>query len=159
MRIYLSIIFFGLSVFLIACSPAVTHEPEVPSAPAVDGVPEAPKAQITREMSNYNTDLARFIGLEIGEPMDSAVDKIKAHLNPKGESNITGTWETSDNGEGVKTFTGLADRLADDSVKAQEITTIFKKAEDGSYRLSAYGARNKCWRGDNPDQWTTNLCP
>lgn len=144
---------------LVACGSQEIQAPEAPNVPNMDGNQEAPKAAKTRDMSGFSKDLARFVGLKIGEPMDSAIDKIKTRLKPESEGYITGTWETSDNGEGTKTFTGLAENLPDDSVKAEEITTVFQKTEDGSYRLSEYGARIKCWRGEKPNQWTTNLCP
>jgi len=127
--------------------------------PSVAGSPQAPNVSaMSKDMSGYSYDISKYSGIEVGEPMDVAIKKIRKHLTPEGEGNMSVTWETQDAGKGLQTFSGLVTNMADDSVKAQEIKAVFKK-NDGEYWVIEHGGRVKCWRGDNPDKWTTKLCP
>jgi hypothetical protein len=153
---------FCCGLLLAACGAPQSDTVEIPTVPEVGGSPEAPETgAVKRDISNYTMALAQFADLEVGEPMDVTVAKIKNYLKPEGEGegNMSVSWETTDAGAGEKTFTGLADNMTDDSLKAQEVMAVFKESGDGSYRLTKYGARIKCWRGDNKDAWTTDLCP
>jgi hypothetical protein len=145
---------------LAACESKDTKPVEIPKDPTVDGAPDAPQTGVSaRNMGNYSKDMASYAQLSVGETMESAVAKIKTHLTPEGEGNMSVTWETLDAGDGVQTFSGLASEMPDDSVRSQEFLAVFKKDGEGVYRLVDYGARVKCWRGDDPGKWTVKLCP
>lgn len=134
--------------------------PQAPEPPATSGDVASPAVTAEpRDMSDYNMDLARFVRLERGEAMEISIDKIKAFLKPEGEGNVTVSWETNDPDNGRRSFTGMADRMADDSVKAVEILAQFTADENENYTLKEYGARLKCWRGENADVWTIIPCP
>ena len=147
---------------LAACGSKETKTPEVPNVPAAEGAPAAPKASTytlkSKELAGYSYDISKYAGVDIGEPMDIAINKVQSYLKPEGEGNMSVTWETQEMGRGFKTFSGLVTDMADDSVKAQEIKVVFQKS-DGEYWVIEHGGRIKCWRGDNKDKWTTNLCP
>jgi len=154
-------------VVLVACGGNETKTVETPEVPKVSEstnygsgteAPEAPSYELkSADLTGYSYDISKYTGIDVGEPMDVAVEKIQKYLTPDGE-NVSVTWETQDKGHGIKIFSGLATNLADDSVKDQEIKAIFKK-DDDEFWLIEHGGRIKCWRGENKDQWTTELCP
>lgn len=52
-----------------------------------------------------------------------------------------------------------ADNLMDDSVKAQEITAMFRPGESDNFVLSEYNVRVQCRRGSNAGDWQEQVCP
>ena len=147
---------------LVACGSKDAKTPEVPNVSAKTGAPEAPKTPSyelkSSDLKGYSYDISKYSGVSVGEPMDAAIKQLKKHLTPEGEGNMSVTWETQDQGKGIKIFTGLAQNMADDSVKDQEIKLVLKK-DDGEYWVLEHGGRVKCRRGDNQDKWTTKPCP
>ena len=53
----------------------------------------------------------------------------------------------------------MADNLMDDSLKAQEITAMFRPGERDNFVLSEYNVRVQCRRGSNAGNWQTQACP
>lgn len=52
-----------------------------------------------------------------------------------------------------------ADNLMDDSVKAQEITAMFRPGDRDNFVLSEYNVRVQCRRGSNAGNWQEQVCP
>ena len=46
----------------------------------------------------------------------------------------------------------------DDSVQGERIRIIVVEAKEGGFRLLASGRQFKCWRGENKNKWTAELC-
>ncbi len=53
----------------------------------------------------------------------------------------------------------MADNLMDDSVKAQEITAMFRPGDRDNFVLSEYDVRVQCRRGSNAGNWQKQACP
>lgn len=50
------------------------------------------------------------------------------------------------------------DGLADDSVKGIQFR-LGLRADRGNWKTMEAGVRRKCYRGENIENWTTNVCP
>lgn len=127
-------------------------------APAVPGTPVMPDATVALDPSDYSRDLTRFIPIEIGMDRYLAKDELLLHYNSEP---ITETLEArakvSSNEQmidGATLYVIRRSGMADDSVAAEETFALF---DDGV--LVDFGTRIQCYRGDTPNQWTTNLCP
>jgi hypothetical protein len=49
--------------------------------------------------------------------------------------------------------------MADDSVSAQRYRLEFEPIDDQRWQIVWAGTQQRCWRGDNPEEWVTQLCP
>jgi len=49
--------------------------------------------------------------------------------------------------------------MADDSVSAQRYRIEFEPIDNQRWQIVWAGAQQRCWRGDNPREWVTQLCP
>jgi|GEM_PF-6471764 len=52
-----------------------------------------------------------------------------------------------------------ADNLMEDSIKAQEVTAMFRPGESDNFVLSEYNVRVQCRRGSNAGNWQEQVCP
>lgn len=113
------------------------------------------------DFAAYDKNLARFIGLEMGMPMAEAETKVLEFFTADagGEGNPVFEMDKLQGYVGGQAFIATIDRMNDDSVKAQQLYAIGKKQSEESFTLVDYGLRVKCWRGDNKDNWQTDLCP
>lgn len=169
------VLLLGLVIMLSACKADSTRDildvagstPALQEALSKDmqgGVPQ-PLSGILRasdiDFGSYSRDLAKFVKLEIGEPMASAESKTLAYFTPKasGEGNVQFEMDKLQGYIGGQAFIATIDGLVDDSVKAEQLYAIGKKQVDENYTLVDYGMRVKCWRGENPNEWGTDLCP
>lgn len=151
-------------------------EPKVPSTPAaptaageveieIPEAPEPPKHIILQD------GVDAFLGYQRIEVPESLSGTYPA-LN-KGIVAFIMAFNLRDmaNEEGVSAWakirTSAADEttwqyeltyLPDDSVYAVDYKVYFEKLETG-YQIARIGHRVKCYRGDNPKQWTVELCP
>lgn len=178
MRFLASIGLTGLGVLgLSACSSAEDREsPTPPSPPETDiSVLAAPaEPEIKRisdiDFSSYNKDLAKFVQLKQGESFAEAKAKMETYFVPgkgipgekiaqdrrRGPSEVSFmTFE----GDGGKVILAERSEMADDAVRAEQMYALTKTMADGSDVLLDFGMKVKCWRGENPDQWGTQLCP
>lgn len=170
-------VIFGTAIALAACAPA-SDRPDVPTPPTPPGdvmAPAAPSAgEIMRisdiDFTSYSRDIAKFVGLELGEDFLVSKSKMETYFVPgKGTSENAvanerreGPAEAAFSTFGAEGGTVIvADRfnMADDSVKAEQMYAISKKKADGSEMLVDFGMKLKCWRGEDPDAWGTDLCP
>ncbi len=171
-----TIISIALVALLAACGRADMDAPKQPAAPeqpaqsstsSPDSHTPGPeplsdvKTPAEIAFSTYSKDLARFIGLEEGEPMESAEQKVMDKLTSvsDGEGNAVFEMDKFQGYIGGQAFIATVDNLPDDSVKAQQIYAIGKITDEGTYTLVDYGMRIKCRRGDNINEWGTELCP
>lgn len=174
MRVFVLLSF--LTMALIGCSPDSTLVPTSPDVPSVVAVPKAPAESRSDvptppqpngdgilsladiDFASYSLDLASFLNLSIGESKGSVEDKIHAVFKPRKdtetESGHTEYSLTELKAEGGSVTVATAESLADDSVKAQQLYTIFK--DDA---LVTYGMKIKCWRGDDTEDWQKTPCP
>jgi len=152
---------FAVGLILTACGPKDAETVGVPDSAseiqALSGILRASDI----DFGSYNRDLAKFVKLEIGEPMASAESNTLAYFTPKasGEGNVRFEMDKLQGYIGGQAFIATIDGLVDDSVKAEQLYAIGKKQADESFTLVDYGMRVKCWRGDNPNEWGTDLCP
>lgn len=124
---------------------------------------EAPQAASTTELvtlKGYRSNDMGFMGVSADMPYDEAVASVTRFLNP--EEPVEGnfkfsvvTEETSEN-DGVITVLTV-DGMLDDSVKAMQVKLVSGTGRE-SGKLKQYGARIKCWRGENSDMWRTKEC-
>ncbi len=121
------------------------------------------------DFPSYSRDLARFVGLELGETMAEATAKIETYFTPKGgdvdayhdpDSNIPKTESefSTLGGEGGKVTVVERVNMKDDSVRDEQFYAIFKQSGE-AYTLADYGMKIRCYRGDNTDEWQIELCP
>lgn len=153
---------------LLETSSEVSTAPEI-SLLEGDGVPMTGN-EIMRisdiDFDSYSKDLARFINLEMTEPLSTAVPKIERYFAPTGGDSAdyanvgtqTETSFSSFDAEGGKVMVVERINMRDDSVKAEQFYAIFKKFSDAEV-LVDYGSKIKCARGANTTQWQTELCP
>jgi len=110
------------------------------------------------DFASYSEGLAKFVGLKNGEESWVAIDKMRLYFAPEDGETIlqtkTSTFDRPDGSVMIYTVSGLKD----DSVKAQELFMIFQGPK-GTQKLAAYGLKQKCQRGDDTTQWTTEFCP
>ena len=144
---------------IVASDASSGTTPLVPEKAGAFVSSEEPHWTSTLNPSDYSQDMAENIGLEIGEAVFTAIDKIRLYYSARNEEGIVVTTntrrhETDDGTLILYTVSGFAD----DSVSAEQLLIAFEgKASDSS--LIAYGLRQKCYRSDKPDQWTMDLCP
>ena len=159
-HLMLLIMLLGSALGLMACGQEVTT---TQSSAKISATPKTPNPQTPNpqtlediDFSSYSEDLAKFVGLQNGEPKWAAVDKMRLYFAPEDGETIlhtkTSTFDRPDGSVMIYTVSGLID----DSVKAQEIFMIFSGEDAQS--LGAYGLKQKCQRGENTNEWTTQLC-
>ena len=103
--------------------------------------------------SDYSRDLARFIPIEVGMDQFLVKDELLLHYNsdPQSGAKVSSAERLLD---GATLFVIRRSGLADDAIAAEETYALF---DEGI--LADFGSRQQCRRGDNPNQWTTELCP
>ena len=145
-------VFAGMSaLFLVACSQA--------GAPSDDTMKEPIEQGFMVNLDDYDQDLAGNIGLTVGQDGFEAEDVLRLFVSTAGTEE-GGNYDISSTvQDGEKYLFGRAIGLADDSVKAMEFLAVISMNTDGTRTLKDYGARMQCWRGANPEEWTTELCP
>lgn len=155
---------------LTACTEQTTGSPDmavvdeapairyVNTTPAIPQTPQLPAATVGDiDFESYSQDLAKWVGLEVGETRLSATDKIRLYFIPDDGRIIRTTSASFELPDGGVMILG-ASGIPDDSVKAEEIMAIFEGSA-GSQTLAAYGMKIKCYRGENTTEWQTELCP
>jgi hypothetical protein len=159
------------AILLSACSndAPVADDVAAPEEPQFRELPDRirdssnPSADI--DYHSYSTDMAKFVGLEVGESHTSAVAKISAYFAPEtlGEGKKQESSVSIYDRDGGSILLAVSDGLMDDSVKGESLYAVFAKedlGEDGvTQTLVTYGLKVKCWRGENKDNWQTDLCP
>ncbi len=171
---------------LSACSQAVdsVEAPAVPQAVTPEVGQEAAKGHEKPQSStdilritdidfpSYSRDLARFVGLELGQTMAEATTKIETYFTPTGGDmdDMDEYWDPDSNipktesefstlgGEGGKVTVVERVNMKDDSVRDEQFYAIFKQSGE-AYTLADYGMKIRCYRGENTDEWQTELCP
>ena len=112
------------------------------------------------DIADFSERLGDFVGVEIGQDGAQAQHKIVTYfgVNKDEESpdlKVEQKFLTSGLTQVIVTKTALKD----DSVKAEQFLAVFTPKTREKSELTAYGMRIKCYRGDNTDQWQTQLCP
>jgi len=109
------------------------------------------------DFTSYSEDLAKSIGLEAGEDRWASIDKMRLYFAPEDGTTILNTktskFDRPDGSVLIYTVSGLKD----DSIKAQELFMIFAGDKDAE-TLGAFGLKQKCYRGENTNEWTTEHC-
>lgn len=49
--------------------------------------------------------------------------------------------------------------MADDSVSAQRYRLEFEKIDNQRWQIVWAGSQQRCWRAEDPKEWTSQLCP
>ena len=155
---------------LAACSevvetaaPAASDAPAPPTTVSRDaatgqsmmapGAAVMPDDVAQLDPSQYSADLARFIPVERGMEQFAAKDEFLVYYNTDAGP-LTRVSMTEKIVDGATIFVIRRIGLPDDSVSAQESYAVFDAGV-----LAAYGTRQKCYRGADPDAWTVELCP
>lgn len=107
-------------------------------------------------MDKFDHDLAKFVGLNIGESLEQSEDKIHAvfkaydgHATPL-DINMDALTVDADWKQVLATQEGLMDG----TVTGQQLLAIF----DESDNLISYGMRIKCHSETGTSDWQTALC-
>jgi len=160
---------------LLACSnqPVAPALPDTPTLPNSVETPKAPQSatNIMRiqdiDFGSYSRDLAKWVGLELGESDQTVTPKIESYFSPQGGSVDdamdsqrlkTETEFSTFGAEGGKVTLVERINIKDDSIQAEQFYAIFK-AEGDDFTLADYGMKIKCHRGANTQNWQTELCP
>lgn len=169
---YTALITLSAILALSACKDkdaAVPTPPQPPSAPSADmrasdivtpPIPKTPDyADLT--LDDFSAGLARSVGIKPGDDMDMVKDQIRLFLAGEGDGSnaAAASFQNVYRSDGRTIFFATQDNLGDDSVKAQQIMAVFIPVSIDAAKLEGYGARIKCWRGEQIDQWQTTVCP
>lgn len=99
-------------------------------------------------------------GMELGMASAEVENLLEERFTPKtSEGNQSFDMRLTPQTENGYSLIAVADNLMDDSVKAQEITAMFRPGERDNFVLSDYSVRVQCRRGTNAGQWQTQACP
>ena len=99
-------------------------------------------------------------GMELGMSSAEVENLLEERFTPEtSEGNQSFAMRLTPQTENGYSLIAMADNLMDDSVKAQEITAMFRPGERDNFVLSEYTVRVQCRRGSNAGQWQTQVCP
>lgn len=99
-------------------------------------------------------------GMELGMSSAEVENLLEERFTPEtNEGNQSFDMRLTPQTENGYSLIAMADNLMDDSVKAQEITAMFRPGERDNFVLSEYTVRVQCRRGSNAGQWQTQVCP
>ncbi|WP_017930286.1 hypothetical protein [Robiginitomaculum antarcticum] len=153
----------GAAAFLAACG---SQEPQVPEAPVKPGTIQAPatpsvsnSAELSRD--DFNPKFASWLELELGMDIDTAEPIIRERFGDdiQEEGQLSFTIERIYSANGRTVILATQEGALDDSISAQQLYAEFIPDSPLTNKLEFFGLRHKCRRGDNPGQWTTQLCP
>ncbi len=158
-------------VTLIACSPDTPSAPEAiveaqtaaviePADVAPPETPIVPEKRALEEIdfTAYSQDLAKYTGLKEGQSRIEAIDQVRLYFAPENADTILQTSSNRFEREDGSVLIYSAEGFADDAIKGEEIYLILSGPK-GNQKLTAYGSRIKCWRGENTTEWQTEACP
>lgn len=154
-------VWFAKTVFMPIDEEAVVIEPLDPDeqlvrdmvTSTVPGTAVMPTAEFTLDPSDYSRDLSQWISIETGMDRYLATDELLLYYNSDPESGAKVS-SSERNVDGATLFVIRRSGLQDDSLAAEETFALF---DDDV--LVDFGTRIQCYRGPNPNQWTTELCP
>lgn len=99
-------------------------------------------------------------GMELGMSSAEVENLLEERFTPEtSEGNQSFDMRLTPQTENGYSLIATADNLTDDSVKAQEITAMFRPGERDNFVLSEYNVRVQCRRGSNAGNWQTQACP
>ena len=157
-----------IGALLLACAPSentnvatdTSRSVQISELPPIPEMPLMPKSLVLDDIdfNSFSKDLAVSVGLKEGLSRGEAVDLIRLHFAPhSGEIMIKTSQSIFEHDDGAVLLFG-ASGFPDDSVKAEEIFIIVAGPK-GAQTLGAYGARIKCYRGENTTEWQVDPCP
>ena len=114
------------------------------------------------DFTAYSQELARFVGLEMGETRLDSIDKIRLYFAPEPGTNMVNMTSSTFERDDGAVMLFARNNIPDDSIFAEEVYAVFSGPGDANkfnQKLAAYGLRLKCRRGDPAMEWTTELCP
>ncbi len=149
---------------------SIPSNASVPSKTPTSTEPDEIKGISDIDFASYDRELARWVGLEVGDSLTEANAKIEAYFSPgagRPEGHYSGDperelAETSFSTvatDGGTVIVAERSNLKDDSVKSERLYLITKKFNNGEESVVDYGMKIKCMRGANTEQWTIDLCP
>ncbi len=144
MRFILPII---LAIAVTACSPKEVAEDTQETA-----------KEFELNMDDYSREYASHLGLSVGQDGYEAEDIIRLYASTVGTGEGANYDISSVQNGTDKILFGRALNLADDSVRSQEVVAVIS-VEGKTRTLTDFGMRIQCWRAQDPDAWTTELCP
>lgn len=99
-------------------------------------------------------------GMELGMSAAEVENLLEERFTPEtSEGNQSFDMRLTPQTENGYSLIAMADNLMDDSLKAQEITAMFRPGERDNFVLSEYNVRVQCRRGSNAGNWQTQACP
>lgn len=121
--------------------------------PQTPGTPVMPSGLARIDSEDYSKELARFIPIELGMDRYAVIDELRLYYGADASvsSRISSTEQQVDD-DLIVMFRRSG--LEDDSVAAEE--TFARFTDD---MLIDFGSRIQCYRGENANEWTTDLCP
>lgn len=116
-------------------------------------------SDLTRE--DFNSGFAAWVGLKPGMDSDDAMAIIEERFGEtiEGEGGLTVDIQTLYRPKGLTVILATQEGALDDSIYAQQLYAEFEPVSPVANKLVFYGLRQKCQRGENTTEWTTQRCP
>jgi len=115
---------------------------------------QAVTAVSTYSPRDFSQDMASPMGLEIGMDRDSAEVEVRSYFGARASAGQIPVFKSKTLSDGAFEIIATRNGLQDDSVKSEQVLVHF--ADDV---LVEFGMRVKCYRSNNPDEWTKEPCP
>ena len=140
-------------------TPAVAANIEAPAAPAAPDTSTPIESDFSRD--DFSPKLATWVGLKLG--MDSneveTIARERFGETIEGEGGMSVSYDRIYQTRGRTIFIVTQEGALDDSIKAQQLYAEFIPDSPMTNKLEYFGLRQKCQRGENKVEWTTELCP
>lgn len=153
----LALVACGSKEPIVPETPVVTANIEAPAAPA------APSAKTASDFSreDFSPKFAAWVGLKLG--MDSneveTIARERFGETIEGEGGMIVSYDRIYQTRGRTIFIVTQEGALDDSINAQQLYAEFIPDSPMTNKLEYFGLRQKCQRGENKGEWTTELCP
>ena len=94
----------------------------------------------------------------VDRPMQLVVDQIVAFPERFGGGRPELELKSYMNSENLLVVEIIENGFLDDSVKGANKRFVFSEAENGKFKLTEYGYRQQCYRGNDPTKWVAQPC-
>lgn len=162
--VLVALIVVGLSLSVVLRSddiPSVETSDETILDPQPgDLTPPDKTAEPTEPEEIITAQKITIPGMELGMSSAEVENLLEDRFEPKSnEGNQSFDMRLTPQTANGYSLIATADNLMDDSVKAQEITAMFRPGDRDNFVLSEYNVRVQCRRGSNAENWQEQVCP
>lgn len=162
--ILVALIVVGLSLSVVLRSddtPSVETSDETILDPQPgDLTPPDKTAEPTEPEEFISAQKITIPGMELGMSSAEVENLLEDRFEPEtNEGNQSFDMRLTPQTANGYSLIATADNLMDDSVKAQEITAMFRPGDRDNFVLSEYNVRVQCRRGSDAGNWQEQVCP